>query len=71
MSGEPERQDRAKGRQIQSAEPERTESDRAELNSAESDRAELSNAEPEHVVLDLNLPADHLSSGELPGSPPP
>ncbi len=71
MSGEPERQDRAKGRRIQSAEPERTESDRAELNSAESDRAELSNAEPEHVVLDLNLPADHLSSGELPGSPPP
>ena len=70
MSGEPERQDRAKGRRIQSAESERTESDRAELNSAESDRAELSKAEPEHVVLDLNLPTDHLSSGKLPDSPP-
>lgn len=70
MSGEPERQDRAKGRRIQSAEPERAESDQAELNSAESDRAELSKAGPEHVVPDLNLPADHLSSGELPGSPP-
>lgn len=71
MSGEPERQDRAKGRRIQSAEPERTESDQAELNKAESDRAELSKAGPEHVVPDLNLPADHLSSGELPGSLPP
>ena len=62
MSGEPERQDRAKGRRIPEAGPEQTEAVKAEPDTAKLNRAELGGPEGENTVPNPELPADQQTT---------